>query len=94
MVLPMDDVLDMDFSETEDEQPIYSPDRQDQEEDLGVDSDDTRPIVTVDQEALTLKWQSKNQKLKKAMIAVGILTATIGFGVATYLVVHLLSSFG
>ena len=61
-------------------------------EEMGIDSDDTRPIVTVDQSALSLQWKRKTARIKRAMIIVGIVTAIIAFGLATYCVVHLLTS--
>ena len=60
-------------------------------EDLGIDSDDTRPIV-MDQLSLTQAWKRKTRRLKKAMIIVGTVTAIVAFGLATYFIVHLLKS--
>ena len=76
-----------------DEEAIYSPERAAVEaEELAVDSDDTRPIVTVDQSVLTQQRKRKTKRLKKAMIIVGIVTAIVAFGVTTYFIVHLVHS--
>ena len=57
---------------------------------MGIDSDDTRPIVTVDQSTLNQQWKRKTRRLKKAMIIVGTVTAIVAFGLAAYFIVHLL----
>ncbi len=73
--------------------PYYSPKQPPlfQDTELGVDSDDTRPIITVDQRDLNQRWRIKSRKLKHAMIAVVTAAGIIGFGVVVGLIIYFLT---